>query len=78
MTDAEIVARKLATLRDHAARVRRRRPADVTALAADQDLQDALCMSLLVSVERSRQRSNVVGSLHAGLRLSRGLSRAAH
>ena len=53
MTDAEIVLRKLAVLRDHVARARRRRPARPDLLVADQDLQDALCMSLLVAIQEA-------------------------
>lgn len=52
MTDAEIVLRKLATLREHVARARRRRPATVDVLLGDYDLQDALYMSLLVAIQR--------------------------
>jgi uncharacterized protein YutE (UPF0331/DUF86 family) len=53
MTDAEIVLRKLAVLRDHVSRARRRRPATVDELLGDQDLQDALCMSLLVAIQEA-------------------------
>lgn len=53
MTDAEIVLRKLSVLRDHLARARRRRPANADLLVADQDLQDALCMSLLVAIQEA-------------------------
>lgn len=53
MTDAEVVIRKLAVLRDHVLRARRRRPASADALAADLDLQDALCMSLLVAIQEA-------------------------
>jgi uncharacterized protein YutE (UPF0331/DUF86 family) len=53
MTDAEIVLRKLAVLRDHVGRARRRRPASADVLVADQDLQDALCMSLIVAIQES-------------------------
>jgi uncharacterized protein YutE (UPF0331/DUF86 family) len=51
MTDPAIVQRKLAALRDHVARLRRRRPATATALRTDVDLQDALAMSLVVAVQ---------------------------
>jgi uncharacterized protein YutE (UPF0331/DUF86 family) len=51
MTDPAIVMRKLAALRDHVERLRRRRPATAEALRADVDLQDALSMSLLVAVQ---------------------------
>jgi uncharacterized protein YutE (UPF0331/DUF86 family) len=53
VTDAEIVLRKLAAVREHVARARRRRPATVEVLLADYDLQDALCMSLLVAIQES-------------------------
>jgi uncharacterized protein YutE (UPF0331/DUF86 family) len=53
MTDVEIVLRKLSVLRDHVARARRRRPTSADLLVADQDLQDALCMSLLVAIQES-------------------------
>jgi uncharacterized protein YutE (UPF0331/DUF86 family) len=53
MTDAVLVLRKLATLRDHADRVRRRRPASPEALRTDVDLQDALAMSLFVAIQEA-------------------------
>ena len=53
MTDAEVVIRKLAVMREHVVRARRRRPASADALAADLDLQDALCMSLLVAIQEA-------------------------
>ena len=53
MTEAVLVLRKLATLREHAARVRRRRPASPEALRSDVDLQDALAMSLLVAIQEA-------------------------
>lgn len=53
MTDAEVVIRKLAVLREHVMRARRRRPASVDSLSADLDLQDALCMSLLVAIQEA-------------------------
>ena len=53
MTDPVLVLRKLATLREHLERVRRRRPASVEALRTDVDLQDALAMSLLVAVQEA-------------------------
>lgn len=51
MTDPNILARKLTLLRDHVARLRRRRPPCVNDLRADVDLQDAISMSLLVAVQ---------------------------
>lgn len=53
MTDAAIVLQKLATLRDHLGRVRRRRPASVEALRADVEVQDALALSLLVAIQEA-------------------------
>ena len=53
MTDPVLVLRKLATLREHLERVRRRRPVSVEALRTDVDLQDALAMSLLVAVQEA-------------------------
>lgn len=52
MTDPLLVLRKLSILRDHVARVRRRRPDDVTAFA-DIDVQDAVAMSLLVAIQEA-------------------------
>jgi len=51
MTDPAIVLRKLTSLREHAERLRRRRPASAEMLRRDVDLQDALSMSLLVAVQ---------------------------
>ena len=51
MTDPGIVLRKLAALREHAERLRRRRPTEAEALRRDVDLQDAVSMSLLVAVQ---------------------------
>jgi uncharacterized protein YutE (UPF0331/DUF86 family) len=53
MTDAEVVLRKLSVLEDHLRRARRRRPASADDLVADQDLQDALAMSLLVCIQEA-------------------------
>lgn len=53
MTDAEIVLRKLSVLEEHLRRARRRRPATADALTADQDLHDALAMSLLVCIQEA-------------------------
>lgn len=53
MTDTEVVIRKLAVLREHVLRARRRRPATADTLSADLDLQDALCMSLLVAIQEA-------------------------
>lgn len=53
MTDAVLVLRKLATLREHAERVRRRRSRTADALRSDIDLQDALAMSLFVAIQEA-------------------------
>ncbi len=51
MTDPAILVRKLTALREHTARLRRRRPSSVEPLRTDVDLQDALAMSFLVAVQ---------------------------
>ncbi len=51
MTDRELVLQKLATLREHADRIRRRRTGDLRGFLADVDRQDALSMSLLVALQ---------------------------
>lgn len=53
MTDAVLILRKLTLMREHIARVRRRRPAELAAFVADVDVQDALWMSLLVAIQES-------------------------
>ena len=53
MTEAAIVIQKLTTLREHLDRVRRRRPANVEALRAGIDIQDALALSLLVAIQEA-------------------------
>jgi len=53
MTDPLLLLRKLTMLREHLARIVRRRPSDVETFAADVDLQDALSMSLLVCLQES-------------------------
>ncbi len=53
MTDAELVVQKLAVLREHLARARRRRPATADLLRADVDLQDSLSMSVLVAIQEA-------------------------
>lgn len=53
MTDVEIILRKLAVARDHMRRARRRRPTSSAALLADEDLQDALSMSLLIAIQEA-------------------------
>ncbi|MBK8979790.1 MAG: DUF86 domain-containing protein [Planctomycetes bacterium] len=51
MTDPAIILRKLTALREHTARLRRRRPSDAARIRDDVDLQDAIAMSLLVAVQ---------------------------
>lgn len=51
VTDRAVVLRKLSSLQDHVARIRRRRPEEVEAFRADMDRQDAIGMSLLVAVQ---------------------------
>jgi len=53
VTDALIVLKKLAMLREHAARVRRRRPPTREAFESDVDVQDALALSFLVAVQEA-------------------------
>jgi uncharacterized protein YutE (UPF0331/DUF86 family) len=53
VTDPVLVLRKLATLREHAARARRRRPSSPQILEGDVDRQDALAMSLLVAIQEA-------------------------
>lgn len=53
MTDRSIVLQKLAVLRDHVGRVRRRRPDAPERLADDLDLQDAIALSLLVAIQEA-------------------------
>lgn len=51
VTDSRIILRKLASLREHLGRMRRRHAGDLETFLGDVDLQDALSMSLLVSVQ---------------------------
>lgn len=53
VTDVEIISRKLSVLGEYVQRARRRRPSQVDALLDDQDLQDALSLSLLVAVQEA-------------------------
>ncbi len=53
MTDRSVVLQKLAILRDHVGRVRRRRPAAAALLANDLDVQDAIALSLLVAIQEA-------------------------
>jgi uncharacterized protein YutE (UPF0331/DUF86 family) len=51
VTDKGVVSRKLASLKEHVGRLRRRRGEDLAAFQANVDLQDAVAMSLLVAVQ---------------------------
>ena len=51
MTDRDVVFRKLTSMREHVARMRRRRSDDRELFRADIDRQDAIGMSLLVAVQ---------------------------
>jgi uncharacterized protein YutE (UPF0331/DUF86 family) len=53
MTNVPLVARKLALIEDHLARLRARRPADAPSFERDLLLQDAVSMSLLVVVQEA-------------------------
>jgi uncharacterized protein YutE (UPF0331/DUF86 family) len=53
VTDPILVLRKLTVLREHVARIRRRRVDDLEAFRADTDLQDALALSLLVAIQEA-------------------------
>jgi uncharacterized protein YutE (UPF0331/DUF86 family) len=51
MTDKDVVFRKLSSLGEHVARMRRRRSSDLATFKADVDRQDAIGMSLLVAIQ---------------------------
>ena len=53
MTNVALVARKLAILNEHLRRLHERRPDDLSALKADQLLQDAIALSVLVVVQEA-------------------------
>jgi uncharacterized protein YutE (UPF0331/DUF86 family) len=53
VTSATVVLRKLVTLREYVQRARERRPNDPDVLRDDLLLQDALAMTLLVSVQEA-------------------------
>ncbi len=53
MIDPLLVTRKLALMREHLTRLRRRRPEAVDQLRADEDRLDALSMSVLVVVQEA-------------------------
>jgi uncharacterized protein YutE (UPF0331/DUF86 family) len=53
LTDTVVVLRKLATVREHLERARRRRPVSLEVFRSDVDRQDALAMSLLVAIQQA-------------------------
>jgi uncharacterized protein YutE (UPF0331/DUF86 family) len=53
MNDPMILARKLALLREHSDRAKRRRPNDIDELSNDLDRQDALALSVIVIVQEA-------------------------
>ncbi len=53
MTNAALVARKLAVLQEHVRRLRERRPEDVEVFRRDTLLQDGVAMSVLVVVQEA-------------------------
>lgn len=53
MTNAALVAKKLAVMQEHLRRLRERRPPEASLLEADLLLQDAVAMSLLVVVQEA-------------------------
>jgi uncharacterized protein YutE (UPF0331/DUF86 family) len=57
VTDHLILLKKLAMLREHVARVRRRRPAARAEFEADIDVQDAVALSFLVAVQEANDIS---------------------
>ncbi len=53
MTDPTLVTRKLVLLREHLARLRRRRPDSLEVLRGDEDRIDAIAMSVMVVVQEA-------------------------
>ena len=53
MTDRLIILKKLAMLREHAARIRRRLPPTREAFESNVDVQDAVALSFLVAVQEA-------------------------
>lgn len=51
MTDSAVVLRKPSSMREHVSRIRRRRPVDLATLSSDTDRQDAIGMSLIVTIQ---------------------------
>jgi hypothetical protein len=58
MTDRDILLRKLTSLREHVARLRRRRSVELAAFRASVDLQDSL-EKLAAAVARHLGEANV-------------------
>src|SRR4051794_40863477 len=48
VTDPIVLVQKLAMLREHATRIRKRRPATVSAFEASLELQDAIALNVVV------------------------------
>jgi uncharacterized protein YutE (UPF0331/DUF86 family) len=53
LTDRLIILKKLAMLREHAARIRRRHPPTREAFESNVDVQDAIALSFLVAVQEA-------------------------
>jgi uncharacterized protein YutE (UPF0331/DUF86 family) len=53
VTNAALVARKLAVMMEHVRRLRERRPEDLASFEQDLVLQDAVSMSVLVAVQEA-------------------------
>lgn len=53
MTNAPIAHRKLATLLEHVARLQRRYPESAQLLKTNEDLSDAISMSVLVCAQEA-------------------------
>jgi uncharacterized protein YutE (UPF0331/DUF86 family) len=53
LTDRLVVLKKLAMLREHVSRVRRRRPTTREAFESNVDVQDAIALSFLVAAQES-------------------------
>ncbi len=80
MTNAALVARKLAVLEDHLRRLKSRRPPTREAFEADLLLQDAVAMSLLVVVQDldAQVVDPIVRRLHGVSDLPKHQQRWAH
>lgn len=53
MTEPLLILKKLAILREHVGRVRRRRPDTVEAFTSEVDVQDAAALSFVVAVQEA-------------------------